>query len=367
MASTVVIIGGGLAGLTTAFRLCGRYRVVLLEAAPRLGGQIHTELCDGFVIERGAEGFVARSQALPALVADLGMPEGELIGQSTLRSYGYDGRQLLALQPGEAASFLGFQVPPEDLGKGIRSLRRGMASLVWALSGNLRERADVRLQTRVERVLQTAGGVRVELAHGPAVEADAAVVATNAAAASALLQPVAGELARALSAASTLSSVTVELVYPRAAVAHALDGTGFVVSQAAQRDGLRACTFTTSKFVDRAPPGHVSLRAFFRPAAGEAAVLPAPLAAPPLDDAAWRARAVAGIGRVLALQGEPLRAFVSRWPDALPVFDNAHTQRVAALEAALAGRPVLLAGAAFHGAGIDAAVRSGERAAAALR
>jgi oxygen-dependent protoporphyrinogen oxidase len=40
---------------------------------------------------------------------------------------------------------------------------------------------------------------------------------------------------------------------------------------------------------------------------------------------------------------------------------------VAALERALAGSGVLLAGAAFHGSGIDAAVRSAEAAAAAIR
>jgi oxygen-dependent protoporphyrinogen oxidase len=53
-----------------------------------------------------------------------------------------------------------------------------------------------------------------------------------------------------------------------------------------------------------------------------------------------------------------LRQWVSRWSDALPVFDPAHKQAIAALETALKGSHIALAGSAFHGAGIDAALRS---------
>ena len=63
-----------------------------------------------------------------------------------------------------------------------------------------------------------------------------------------------------------------------------------------------------------------------------------------------------------------LRGFVSRWPSALPVFDAPHRARVDTLEAKLRNdrQPIWLAGAAFHGSGIDAAIRSGEAAAQAL-
>jgi oxygen-dependent protoporphyrinogen oxidase len=57
---------------------------------------------------------------------------------------------------------------------------------------------------------------------------------------------------------------------------------------------------------------------------------------------------------------------VSRWPDALPVYDDGHRERVEHLEATLAGREVFLAGSAFHGSGIDAAIRSAEAASRAL-
>jgi oxygen-dependent protoporphyrinogen oxidase len=152
--------------------------------------------------------------------------------------------------------------------------------------------------------------------------------------------------------------VTVELAFARDAVQHALDGSGFVVAQGAQQEGLRACTWSSSKFEARAQPGKIALRAFFRPTDAELVTL---------DDPAWIARAERGIARVLPVSAPPLRAWVSRWPRALPVFDDAHRARVAALEALLLPARVLLAGSAFHGSGIDAAVQSGERAAAALQ
>jgi oxygen-dependent protoporphyrinogen oxidase len=59
-------------------------------------------------------------------------------------------------------------------------------------------------------------------------------------------------------------------------------------------------------------------------------------------------------------------SWVSRWRAALPVFDDAHRTRVAELEGVLRGRGVALAGAAFHGSGIDAAVKSAEDASRVL-
>ena len=146
-------------------------------------------------------------------------------------------------------------------------------------------------------------------------------------------------------------------VYPRAAIAHPLDGSGVVIAVAAQHNGMRACTFSASKFIERAPADMTSLRAFFRPSEEELRSL---------DDAAWTARAEAGVRRLLPVNGSPVATWVTRWPNALPIHDDAHKAAVAALEQALAPYPVTLAGSAFHGSGIDAAVRSAERAAAAL-
>jgi oxygen-dependent protoporphyrinogen oxidase len=353
----VIIVGGGLAGLTAAFRLCGDAEVEVLEGAPSPGGQIRTERSAGFAIERGAEGFVFRSEAVPALAADLGMPD-ELMGQSVMRSYGFGDDGLRVLAPGEAAASLGFQVPKADLGKGIRTFRRGMASLTRALEDTLRGRARITCGAIATSIEPSSQGACVTLDDGTRHDAELVIAATHARGAAALLAPHFGDAVVGLSQAPTLSSVTVELAFERAQVDHALDGTGFVVAAEHQRDGLSACTFTSAKFADRSPPGKVSLRLFFRPS---------PEQLHELDDDAWAERALRGVRRIVQVHGQPLRAWVSRWPDALPVFSDRHTAAVAEAEAALASSPIVLAGSAFHGAGIDAAVRSGEAAAFAAR
>ncbi|WP_437827425.1 protoporphyrinogen/coproporphyrinogen oxidase [Sorangium sp. So ce1153] len=348
----IAIVGGGLAGCIVAFRRAAAGdEVTLVEAAPRLGGQLWTERASGFVVEHGAEGFIARSEAVPALAGALGIA-GDLVGQETQRSFGFDGAALRELAPGEAAAFLGFQVPRDELGRGIRTFRLGMAQLTDTLAAALAAggRADVRVSAAVTSLAREAGGLRLSLADGGEVAADAVVIATGAAGAAALL----GEPARAIHGAETLSSVTVSLAYPRAAIEHPLDGTGFVVAAGHQAHGFRACTFTTSKFAARAPASHVALRLFFRPEPGDLEQL---------DDAAWTARAEASLARVLSVRGAAERAWVSRWSSALPVSTPAHAARVREVEQALAGSGVLLAGSAFHGSGIDAAVRSAEAAA----
>jgi oxygen-dependent protoporphyrinogen oxidase len=80
---SVVIIGGGVAGLTTAYRLkqwggnAVEYRVV--ESLPRLGGKITSAYQDGFLIEGGPDSFNTQKTAALELCRCLGL-EGQLLG-----------------------------------------------------------------------------------------------------------------------------------------------------------------------------------------------------------------------------------------------------------------------------------------------
>jgi oxygen-dependent protoporphyrinogen oxidase len=355
--ASALVIGGGLAGLTAALRLAEAApgsEITVVERGLRFGGQIWTERAADVLVERGGEGFVFRSEAVPSLASAVGVGD-QLMGQAVFTSYGFGDRGLLALAPGEAAAYLGFQVPREDLGRGIRTLRGGMGALVDGLVRTL-EHAHVTLRSGLELTAITGPVLRARFADGSTLEPDCIAVATTAASAGgvlAALLPQEHAALQALASAAAMSSVTVELELERDAIAHPLDGTGFVVATAQQEKGLRACTFTTSKFEGRAPAERVLLRAFFRPEPADSA----------LDDAAWVERATTGLGRVLPIERAPLRSWVSRWPSALPVHSPAHAAIVEQLERALHPRNVCLAGAAFHGSGIDAAVRSGEAAA----
>jgi oxygen-dependent protoporphyrinogen oxidase len=353
----IAVIGGGIAGLTVALRRSSAGDdVVLFEAAPKVGGQLASECTDGFVVEHGGEGFVARSEAVPALAAEAGITS-HIVEQLVQRSFRFDAGQLIALAPGEAGRLLGFQVASEELGRGIRSFRHGMAELPERLALALGSRAELRLGTLVAGVIPRGAGVTLSTPNPQSEHFDAVVVATTARSAAALLDSAFGPVARALRDSALLSSLTVTLAFLSEHVAHPLDATGFIVPDPTQLDGVRAVTFVSSKLPNRAPPGSVLLRVFFRPSAEDLRSL---------SDGAWAERAERALAAALPLTGRAERSWVSRWSDALPVFDQDHRERVAALESALAPHPIRLAGAAFHGSGIDAAIRSAETAASAL-
>lgn len=351
------IIGAGIAGLTVAFRRAASAdRVTLFEASRRVGGQLHTERSGSFLIEHGAEGFVAGSEVMADLAQALGIAQG-LVDQRVSDSYHFDGQLLARLAPGEAGRMLGFQVGPRALGKGIQSFAEGMSQVTDALQAKLSPRVHCVRAAPIRGLRPVGKRWRIVPRVGPPHEVDHVVVATPAASAAALLEEPFGACAAALADSDALSSVTVSLAYPRARVLHALDATGFVVAETAQVEGFRACTFASSKLPGRAPQTHALLRLFFRPSAPDLAHL---------TDAEWTARAQRRAQSVLDIGGEAEQSWVSRWDRALPVFDLAHTERVRILEERLRGSGVSLAGACFHGSGIDGAVRSAEAAALAL-
>ena len=71
---TYVIIGGGIAGLYTAYKLCQKKtkaKIIILEAAPRLGGRIETYQKQGLSYEAGAGRFNNKHKMLHELLIEL--------------------------------------------------------------------------------------------------------------------------------------------------------------------------------------------------------------------------------------------------------------------------------------------------------
>jgi oxygen-dependent protoporphyrinogen oxidase len=80
----VVIVGGGITGLSAAFYIKKVFEeqqisvdITLIEKSQVLGGKIRTLHRDGFVIERGPDSFLARKLPVLTLTRELGL-EGEL-------------------------------------------------------------------------------------------------------------------------------------------------------------------------------------------------------------------------------------------------------------------------------------------------
>jgi oxygen-dependent protoporphyrinogen oxidase len=105
----IVIIGGGIAGLTTAYELQERARaaavpvqVSLVEAERRLGGVIRTERVDGFVIEGGPDSVLAQKPWAVDLAQRLGL-----------------GDQIVAANPAHKKTFVLYRGRLHELPEGL--------------------------------------------------------------------------------------------------------------------------------------------------------------------------------------------------------------------------------------------------------
>ncbi|WP_042149118.1 protoporphyrinogen oxidase [Paucisalibacillus sp. EB02] len=90
---TILIIGGGITGLSAAYYLQKNiqennlpYQIKLVEANNRLGGKIDTYKRDGFTIERGPDSMIARKKPGVKLVEELGLKD-QMVRNATGQSY----------------------------------------------------------------------------------------------------------------------------------------------------------------------------------------------------------------------------------------------------------------------------------------
>ncbi|OBK27981.1 protoporphyrinogen oxidase [Mycobacterium asiaticum] len=77
--SSYCVVGGGISGLTAAYRLRvaagDDADITLFDPADRLGGVLRTELVGAQPMDLGAEAFVLRRPEMPALLAELGLAD----------------------------------------------------------------------------------------------------------------------------------------------------------------------------------------------------------------------------------------------------------------------------------------------------
>ena len=192
--------------------------------------------------------------------------------------------------------------------------------------------------------------------------ADAVVLATPAAPTARLLGPVVPAASRALREIEYASMAVVTLAVSVAGEdAGLLTGSGFLVPPVDGR-AIKAATYSSAKWAwigDAAPPGVAMLRASIG-RAGEEQLLQR-------DDNELVALAMDDLRTATGVRGPLAAADVQRWGGGLPQYAVGHLDRVAAIEAAVAGVPRLaVCGAAYHGIGIAAAVAGATAAAGAL-
>jgi oxygen-dependent protoporphyrinogen oxidase len=236
-----------------------------------------------------------------------------------------------------------------------------VGQLVDALVSRLRTAGvDLRTNAVVQGLARTAGGPwAVYLEGGAALVADEVLLAVPGYAAAALTAGLDAELGAQLGAFRNSTTATVFLGYPRARIAHPLNGVGFVVPRSAGQPVL-AGTWVSSKWEGRAPEGHALLRVFFGGPGAEAALRG--------DDAGLVRLAREALRTLMGIDAEPELSRVFRFERASPQMRVGHAAAVAELRRRLGERlrGVHVAGGGYDGIGIPDCIRQGTEEGRAL-
>ncbi len=221
------------------------------------------------------------------------------------------------------------------------SLPGGLVELVDTLVATLPPPA-LHLGVPVARIVPN--GQYVVRSHEGEVRARSVILTTPAYAAAELVQAFDPDLASLCAGVPYASSATVAFGYRREAIRHSLLGSGFVVPRV-EKTTIMAASWVSSKWPDRAPEGHVLLRAFIGGARDPGAMQ--------LSDDEIRSAAERELGRLLGIAGPPLFARVYRWNRANAQHEVGHLDRIAAIERRLERWPGLyVTGSGFRGVGI---------------
>jgi protoporphyrinogen/coproporphyrinogen III oxidase len=236
----------------------------------------------------------------------------------------------------------------------FRSVLGGMEELVTTLEARL-PRESLHRDAAVEAVRPADRGWTV-ISPGITTSANAIVLACPAYTAANLLRPIDVRAAALCAEVPYVSTASIALALPRSAVGHPLNGSGFVVARKSHNLRITACTWVSSKWNRRAPPGTVLLRAYV---GGSHDPLAVELSDDELVEIARRE-----LSPILRLTEAPQLTRVYRWRSAGAQHNVGQIARVAEIERRLADHPELfVAGSGFRSVGIPDCIADGRAAA----
>ena len=253
-----------------------------------------------------------------------------------------------------AARRLASQPRPEDGPSYFASFRGGMGELTAALVqalGNL----ELRTGVAVSGISRAYGGYRLTLFDGAEIEVGGVILAIPARQAADLLSEVAPLAAAEVAGIGQVATATVTLAYRVDQIPQLL-GSGFVVPSVEGRK-IMGVSYLSNKWEGRVPDERFALlRAFVGGANGQELAR--------ADEDRLLATVRDELGRLLGITAHPVLSRVRSWDEGLHQYTLGHLDRVVKAESALTALPGLaLAGAAFHGIGLNECIASGRQAA----
>lgn len=233
------------------------------------------------------------------------------------------------------------------------SYLEGMETLTQAIASHL-PAGSLRVGEEITEIIHEPGSSSWKLVDkkGAVFTADALCVTVPAHKASTLFRKSAPQLSDHLGKIPYQSIATINFAYKEEDIAHALDGFGFVVP-ATEKSSIIACTFSSKKFINRAPKGCVLLRAFVGGFFGGQYFN--------REDADLVNTAAKDLAQLLGIKGKPLFSLLTRYPKSMAQYEVGHGALTGKIETELKKYPGLfVSGAAYHGTGIPDCVLDAE-------
>ena len=234
------------------------------------------------------------------------------------------------------------------------SFKEGMGELTDALVAAIGG-VDVKRDRTVIKMVRCVSGFRLMLDDGSEVRAEGVILATPAGETSALLSGVAPDVSALVAGIHQVATATVTLAY-RASDISGLVGSGFVVPALESRR-IMGVSYLSRKWAGRVPNQDFELvRAFVGGPLGQELAV----------SGEQRLVEVAReeLAEILGVTAPPVMSTARTFAGGLHQYTLGHLERVNRIESALAAHPGLaVAGAGFHGIGLNECVRSGRKAA----
>lgn len=244
-------------------------------------------------------------------------------------------------------------LPPKAGYSYFMSFKEGQGELITSLvsslpSGCLRGESKV---TKVEQNKQNEGYV-IHLEAKEPLLTKAVILATPSYVSAELLGPLNADLSARLKEIPYASTATVNFGYAAGSITHPLKGYGFIVPRKEKRK-IMACTWTSSKFAHRAPPGSALLRVFL----GDKHY-PDWLT---MNDEDIYAVVLEELRDIMGLDASPALKKLYRWEKSMPQYVVGHEERILDIDKVVESYPGLfLTGSAYKGIGIGDCIRNAE-------
>jgi oxygen-dependent protoporphyrinogen oxidase len=242
------------------------------------------------------------------------------------------------------------------------SLQGGMQQYVDTIAGTLdAPYTQIRLQTQatsITRESAVGNGYTVHLQNGDVMRADELVITTPANVTSRLVRPLDAIFAENLGQIRFVSTAVVSLGYHKGPGVPKFKGFGFIIPKSEQRR-ITACTYSSTKFISRAPDDYQMLRCFMG-GPGREEILA-------LDDERLAHVAAEEVADIMGIEASPKLTKVYRWMKLNPQYDLGHLDLVTNLreQAAELGN-ISLAGCSYDGVGVPDCTRQGKETAAQI-